>query len=561
MKNTNFHVLFTEQSKNIPEIPLNFYPRPALVRDSFLCLNGKWDFSVGKATYDRTITVPYCPESALSGICEAVKPGTPIFYKRSFCLPDNFNRGRIILHFGAVDCHCEITVNGKKIGVHSGGYDAFSFDITEHVKEQNLIEVKAWDDLDGSYPYGKQKVKRGGMWYTPVTGIWQTVWIESVPENYIKELIIEVDNKGANLTVMPSVDGVISCEGKEYSLQSGKARIEPDTPELWSPENPRLYRFTLTAGDDRIESYFSLRTLEIKDINGFKKLCLNGNPYFFHGVLDQGYFPEGIFTPADEKAFERDILTMKRLGFNTLRKHIKVEPQQFYYDCDRLGMIVFQDFVNNSDYNFIRDTALPTVGLQRCTDTKKHIKYRDIFMAEAEKTIKQLKNHSCVCYWTIFNEGWGQFDSTNVYRRVRELDSSRFIDSTSGWFRCGESDVESLHVYFKPVKLKPASKPLVLSEFGGYSLAIEGHISSSKSYGYGTFKDSDGLQTALDSLYTNEIVPAINQGLCATIITQLSDVEDEINGMVTYDRKVVKVDEVGMKEIAEKIQSKFKKLL
>ncbi len=561
MKKTDFHILYTEQGENMPEIPLNFYPRPALVRGSFLCLNGKWDFSVGETVYDCKITVPYCPESALSGICKPVKPGTPIFYRRSFTLPKNFNRGRIILHFGAVDCHCEVTLDGKKIGEHSGGYDAFSFDITEHIAAENILEVKAWDDLDGTYPYGKQKVKRGGMWYTPVTGIWQTVWIESVPENYVKKIDIDADDQGAAVTVTPPLDGVILCEGKEYSLKNGKVRIEPDDPELWSPENPRLYRFTLTADDDEIESYFALRTLEIKNFNGKKKLCLNGNPYFFHGVLDQGYFPDGIFTPADEKAFERDILSMKQLGFNTLRKHIKVEPQQFYYECDRLGMIVFQDLVNNSDYNFIRDTALPTLGFQKCNDIKKHINQRHIFISESEKTIKQLKNHPCICYWTIFNEGWGQFDSTAIYHHVRELDNSRFIDSTSGWFRCGESDVESLHVYFKPVKTTPSDKPLVLSEFGGYSLAVAGHVSSSKPYGYKSFKDSKEFQAGIDALYHNEIIPAIKNGLCACIITQLSDVEDEINGMVTYDRKFVKADADRMKKISREIRAEFQKLV
>lgn len=561
MKKTDFRVLYTSQGESLPEIPLNFYPRPALVRNSFLCLNGKWDFSVGEAVYDRKIIVPYCPESALSGICETVKPGTPIFYKRSFSLPENFNQGRIILHFGAVDCHCELSLNSKKIGTHSGGYDAFSFDVTEHTAQENLLEIKAWDDLDGAYPYGKQKVKRGGMWYTPVTGIWQTVWIESVPEKYVEKLDIDVDRQGATITVTPSLDGAILCEGKEYSLQNGKARIEPENPKSWSPENPRLYRFTLVTGEDAVESYFALRTLEIKEFDGVKKLCLNGKPYFFHGVLDQGYFPDGIFTPADEKAFERDILSMKRLGFNTLRKHIKVEPQQFYYDCDRLGMIVFQDFVNNSDYNFIRDTALPTVGLQKLDDRKMHKKHREIFLSEAEKTIDQLKNHPCICYWTIFNEGWGQFDSANVYRRIRALDPSRFIDSTSGWFRCGESDVESIHVYFKPVKLKSSDRPLVLSEFGGYSLTVKDHVSSSQPYGYKTFGKSEELQEGLERLYRNEIIPAIKKGLCSAILTQLSDVEDEINGMVTYDRKVVKVSEEKMKKLAKEMQEEFSLLV
>jgi len=288
-------------------------------------------------------------------------------------------------------------------------------------------------------------------------------------------------------------------------------------------------------------------------------LLLNEKPYFFHGLLDQGYFPDGIFTPAHFSRYEKDILFAKSLGFNTLRKHIKIEPERFYYDCDRLGMIVFQDMVNNGEYAFWRDTALPTIGLKRRNDKKAHPDplTRRAFLTAMEETVKTLGNHPSICYWTIFNEGWGQFDGDQAYHTLRAWDDTRFIDTASGWFKTRESDVESPHVYFKPVRCRPNQKPMVLSEFGGYSLPIEGHESSpGKAYGYRKFQTPEAFTNALLSLYRNEILPAAKAGLSGAIYTQLTDVEEEVNGLMTYDRKVSKItDPAAMLELAQQLCS------
>ena len=436
-----------------------------------------------------------------------------------------------------------------------GGYDAFSCDITDFLQEENELTVRATDDLR-SYvlPYGKQTLKRGGMWYTPVSGIWQTVWLEEVPQSYITGLDIQTDLNRAVITVTPGLCGTVLFEGQSIPLQDGKAVLKPRELQCWSPENPHLYTFTVEAGADRVESYFALRTLSVKTVNGVPRLCLNEKPYFFHGLLDQGYYSDGLFTPASEENFENDILQMKALGFNTLRKHIKVEPEQFYYLCDKLGMVVFQDMVNNGRYSFLRDTALPTIGLQRRSDRRLHRdpESRKAFLQGMEKTVQQLRNHPCVCYWTIFNEGWGQFDSDRVCRHLRALDSSRMIDTTSGWFRGKNTDVESLHIYFGSwKKLKSKDRPLVLSEFGGYCYAVEQHLfNPQKSYGYKACKTQEDLCRDLEKLYTERIIPAARKGLCAAIYTQVSDVEDEINGLLTYDRRVCKVQPEPMLKIA-----------
>jgi hypothetical protein len=296
-------------------------------------------------------------------------------------------------------------------------------------------------------------------------------------------------------------------------------------------------------------------------VDGVPRLCLNGKPYFFHGLLDQGYWPDGLFTPAEPDCYSDDILAMKKLGFNMLRKHIKVEPEQFYYDCDRLGMVVFQDMVNNGDYSFLRDTALPTVGLQKMPDGRLHGNpaTRQAFIDGMSATVNQLKNHPSILYWTIFNEGWGQFDSSAMYDKLRQLDDTRWIDSTSGWFRCGKSDVESLHCYFKKYRFKKDEKPVVLSEFGGFSHGVGGHLfNTEKSYGYGSCKNLEELADRIESVYTDEIVPAAKHGLCASVYTQVSDVEDEINGLVTYDRKIEKLTPERMLPIAKALQDAVK---
>ena len=562
------HDLYTPRVETLSGTPWTVYPRPQMKRDSYINLNGDWEFSTnyGEPEEIRTIRVPFCPESILSGIGHHFPEGAALTYKKIVKLPEGFHRGRVLLHIGAADQKAMVFVNKKKILEHEGGYDSFTADITDAVQEENEIVIICTDDLRlQSYPYGKQVLpeKRGGMWYTPVSGIWQTVWLESVPETYIEKLNIE--NRGYSVTIstVPVLEGKVTVpELGEFPLVDGSVTITPENPNLWSPEDPYLYEFTVEAGEDKVDSYFAIRCLEIKKVGNFPRLCLNGQPYFFHGLLDQGYWPDGLFTPAAPECYADDILAMKALGFNMLRKHIKVEPEEFYYQCDRLGMVVFQDMVNNSDYNFLRDTALPTVGIQRLNDRNLHAdeNSRREFLREAEATVNQLKNHPCICYWTIFNEAWGQFDSDRVYEIFKTWDDTRFIDSTSGWFRRSRTDVDSRHVYFRKVKLKgDGEKPLVLSEFGGKTYKAEGHVfNPDKSYGYGGCDSLEKLNEAVTKLYMEEVLPCVHNGLCAAVYTQVSDVEDEINGLVTYDRKLCKLRPEVMLPVAEALQDGLK---
>lgn len=543
--------------------PWQAYPRPKLRRDSFLNLNGEWEFAVSAsetapAQYDRRILVPFSPESLLSGVHERFAESDYFYYRRRFSLPEDFNRGRVLLHIGAADQVTTVWVNGEYIGEHVGGYEHFCFDITNALLPENELVIRVSDRLsDHILPYGKQRQDRGGMWYTPTGGIWQTVWAESVPENYIETLRIDVGENWVQIRITPALDGVVTLDGLCYALQQGTVKITIDRPQHWTPECPHLYTFEIATAQDRVKSYFALRTLRIGEVDGVQRLLLNGKPYFFHGLLDQGYWSDGGLTPADPSCYEKEILAMKALGFNTLRKHIKIEPEQFYYDCDRLGMIVFQDMVNNGTYSFFRDTALPTIGLKRLNDRylNRDPEAREAFRRSMERTVERLGNHPCICYWTIFNEGWGQFESTKAYHRLKEIDDTRFIDSASGWFVGGESDVVSEHVYFKPYRFRKADKPVVLSEFGGYVFAPEGHVfNPGKSYGYRNFKRLEDWRAALTDLYEQEIVPAVQKGLCGAIYTQVSDIEDEVNGLVSYDRKAVKPDAAAMRVIADKLK-------
>ena len=351
-------------------------------------------------------------------------------------------------------------------------------------------------------------------------------------------------------------------DGKEYSFCGDTFRLDVQDPKLWTPDTPHLYDFSVISGEDRIDSYFALRTVSVCEKNEKSLICLNGKPIFCHGLLDQGYFPDGIFMPASERGYEEDILKMKACGFNMLRKHIKLEPELFYYYCDKYGMLVFQDMINNGKYSFLIDTALPTVFLKKGISHRASKKRR----AEFEKTslgiLDTLFNHPSVVYYTIFNEGWGQFDEKYFYELLKNTDSTRIYDTTSGWFKVKHTDVESDHVYFKPVKLSSVKgKPMVLSEFGGYVCKIEGHsFNVDKTYGYRFFDNCTDLEDALAALYENEIIPAINDGLCATVLTQVSDVEDETNGLLTYDRRVLKVTPKHMSELADKLYLSFNSL-
>ena len=565
MKKEAYNELFTELGENLPVIPWNEYPRPQLVRNSFFCLNGEWEFtdSMGE---EYTVIVPFAPESLLSGVNKRMGEKPAVTYRRSFSLPEGFLKDRAILHFGAVDQIAEVSINGKYLGRHEGGYQHFFFDITDFLNEKNELCVKVSNADDPlSLPYGKQCEKRGGMWYTPVTGIWQTVWIESVPSEYVRALDVSVNGALVTVTAQGVTEGKITLDDNGRTLEAflvgGVATLTLESPRKWSCDDPYLYRFTLETEADSVSSYFAVRTVAIEKNNGRAVITLNGKPIFLHGVLDQGYFSDGIFTPASPEEYKRDILSMKNLGFNMLRKHIKVEPDIFYYYCDLYGMTVMQDMVNNGDYSFIRDTALPTVGFKKRNDERLHTDpvTRDAFLRGMKETVEALRSFPSIIAWTVFNEGWGQFCGSEAYRFMKTLDDTRVIDTASGWFSSVDSDVESLHVYFKPVKIKKASeKPIFLSEFGGYSYRVDGHsFNTDGEYGYKSFKTSDELQKALDSLYLGEIVSAIKNGLCGTVYTQVSDVEDEINGLLTYDRRVLKVDTERMQNIARVLFSAF----
>ncbi len=561
--------LKTPFEDDMGETPWQDYPRPQMKRDSYLCLNGRWSLSVirdGKTEAVGEILVPFPPESRLSGIERRFDKNDTLIYERSITLPDGFAKDKLLLHFGAVDQVARVLVNGTPVGEHEGGYLPFSLDVTDAWREgENTLTVEARDALDSELPYGKQREKRGGMWYTPTSGIWQTVWLEALPREHIASLRLTPTLESVTVeTVGGAVQKTLilhtEAGDREYAFEGDCFVLVPDEVHLWSPEAPYLYRFTLMCGEDRIESYFALRTVSIEQGKNGPVLSLNGKPYLFHGLLDQGYFSDGIYLPASPEGYRFDIETAKSLGFNMLRKHIKLEPALFYYYCDLYGMAVFQDMVNSGAYSFLIDTALPTVGFKRGVSHRATPRRRAAFEGAARETVALLYNSPCVCYYTVFNEGWGQYDTDRIYDVCRQLDPTRIWDSASGWFRPKRSDVQSEHVYFKPVKLKKnAARPVVLSEFGGYCLAVDGHtFNLDASYGYATYDDADALTLALEHLYGEQIVPALQStNLSALVLTQLSDVEDEVNGLVTYDRQRVKLDAAPMRAIAERLQAAF----
>ena len=544
-----------------------YYPRPQLRRSSFFSLCGaEWTLD------DQPVCVPFPPQSRLSGYEGNV--GDQMHYQTRFTLPEGFcSPGeRVLLHFGAVDQMAGVRLNGVRVTYHEGGYLPFEADVTEALTEgENLLEVDAVDRLDRDVPYGKQSKTPGGMWYTPVSGIWQSVWLEAVPVKYIRSLRITPDLTGIELLVdsdAPHCDVTVSFGGQvvsraSYSLTGRPRRLElpEEHRHLWTTETPHLYDMVIRAGVDEVHSYFALRTVEIRaDRIGVPRLCLNGRPIFLNGVLDQGYFPDGIFLPAEPGEYERDIRRMKKLGFNLLRKHVKIEPECFYHACDRLGMLVMQDMVNNGPYSWLMDTALPTVGFPRTPHLPLSRRCKAYFQTQAVGTVQLLYNHPCVIAYTIFNEGWGQFEPEKLYHLLRGMDPTRFYDVASGWFEPKETDVDSRHVYFRNKRLKPGKRPMLLSECGGYARPIEGHLwKPGASYGYGKTGTEEQLTAAIALMYGEMVVPAIAAGLCGVVYTQLSDVEEEINGLYTYDREVCKVDEEKMRLIMQEAQETLEK--
>ena len=547
----------------------DIYPRPQMARDSYLSLCGEWAlFSVlkEKQAFIGNIRVPFPPESRLSDIERTLKKDENFIYKKTFSVPSDFLNEKTLLHFGAVDQIAAVELNGKPLGVHVGGYLPFSFDVTKHIHVgENTLTVMVRDDLDTEIPYGKQRKKRGGMWYTPVSGIWQNVWMESVPKNAfsairltptLQDITIEVEGGENEKTLL-----IETPSGSlEHHFEGNKTTVRIENPQLWSPESPYLYHFTLSDGKDTVRSYFALRTIGIDSINGKNYITLNGKPYFFHGLLDQGYFSDGIYMPASPEGFRFDIRTMKSLGFNMLRKHIKIEPDIFYYECDKQGMIVFQDMVNSGKYSFLIDTALPTIGMKKGISHRATNNRKDLFEKSCEETLRLLYNHPCVCYYTIFNEGWGQYNADRLYEKYKAMYPNYIFDATSGWFEEKNSDVKSEHIYFRKLDMEESERPLVLSEFGGYSYKIkERSFNLGQTYGYRFFNDQEAFTQALENLYQNEVVSMIERGLCATVLTQVSDVEDETNGLLTYDRQLLKIDAERMRKISETVFSAFEK--
>lgn len=552
------------------------YPRPQMRRDSYLNLNGRWEYAITDSDepprcWDGTILVPFSPESALSGVGRTLRPGQTLWYRREVTVPQGFipRDGRLLLHFGAVDQEAAVYLNGVLLGRHMGGYNAFTLDATDALGPRNTLLVRVHDDTDASFhSRGKQKTRRGGIWYTPQSGIWQTVWMEAVPRRYIEGLRIVplFDQSAVEVTVRCAQP--LQCEatvdGRTVPFTSGEAaRIPMPDFRAWSPEDPYLYDLSVTLGEDRVESYFGMRKVEVRaDRGGVKRLFLNGEPYFHSGLLDQGYWPDGLYTAPSDEALIFDIQTAKAMGFNLLRKHIKVEPMRWYYHCDRLGMLVWQDMPSGGGKYRFSTISLPLVtGVHRRDNryrafARTSSQGRAEYMDELEEMVLQLFNAPSVALWVPFNEGWGQFDSTFVMERLRLLDPTRPVDPASGWHDQGAGDLRSLHVYFKPFRFRRdrRGRALALSEFGGYNLRVDGHCFNQKDYGYRRLPDAAALWRDFARLYEREVLPAVPRGLCAAVYTQLSDVEDELNGLMTYDRRVVKLDADDVRELNERLK-------
>ncbi|GAA4919212.1 glycosyl hydrolase family 2 [Stackebrandtia albiflava] len=574
--------LLTEWGRDLdPESVLPEYPRPQLRRDSYLNLNGRWDYAirpVGEpvpAEWDGEILVPFSPEAPLSGVGRRLEPDDLLWYRRNVTLPAGFQApgGRVLLHFGAVDQSCRVFLNGHQVGAHIGGYLPFHCDITEELRDgDNELVVAVRDVTDtGFHAVGKQRLERGGIWYTAQSGIWQTVWLESVPVQHVAALTLtpDLDRSGVLVTVHADIAG-----DAEVTVLDGGRPVAASTvptgaptllripdPRLWTPEDPHLYDVVVELADDRVESYTGMRSFGVgPDAFGTPRLLLNGEPYFHAGLLDQGYWPDGLYTPPSDDAMVYDIATMKRLGFTMLRKHIKIEPLRWYHHCDRLGMLVWQDMVNGGgpytppaahppSPDHIADDDHPVFG-------RADVDGRDEFMTELERTVRLLDSVVGLAVWVPFNEGWGQFDAARVAARVRELDPTRLVDHASGWHDQGAGDIRSVHTYITAFEV-PADRDdrvLCLTEYGGYSLAAPGHVWGDDGFGYREYPDRDALAEAFTALHTDQILPAIPHGLSATVYTQVTDVEDELNGLLTYDRAVLKIPAEVVRETTRRLR-------
>jgi beta-galactosidase/beta-glucuronidase len=533
--------LKTRWAKDVsPQNALPEYPRPQMVRKDWENLNGLWDIKLGDGTETR-ILVPFPVESALSGV---MKHSDRLTYRRSFEIPKGWSGQQVLLHFGAVDWEAKVTLNGKELGVHRGGYDAFSFDITAALKKEGAqeITVEVFDPTDlGGQARGKQKLKPGSIMYTPTTGIWQTVWLEPVPEARIESLKITPDVDAGKVRVRINARLGLQREAVRVvavALEAGKevARVrgEPGeeltlpipNPHLWSPDDPFLYDLRIEMGLDSVTSYFGMRKIALgKDEKGVTRMMLNGKSVFQVGPLDQGFWPDGIYTAPTDEALRWDVAEAKRLGFNTTRKHVKVEPDRWYYWCDKLGLLVWQDMPCGNSYT---DKPQPIDKPQ--------------FRTELVSMVTNHWNHPSIIMWVLFNESQGQHDTEALVTEVKALDPSRLINNASGNDDKDCGDVIDKHSYPGPDSPKPEEKrAAVLGEFGGLGLPVDGHTWSKKTWGYEGTKNIEDLTLGYEKLLAKAWAMKDKAGLSAVIYTQLTDVETECNGLLTYDREVNKV--------------------
>lgn len=582
--------LYTRWAKEVldnPDQVLQEYPRPLMVRESYVNLNGKWDYAIRGdkekvKEYDGKILVPFSPESVLSGVERQLQPNEYLWYRRH--LPEEVKKKdgkRWILHFGAVDQFAAVYLNGSLVCKHLGGYLPFSADVTEHLKEENELIVIVRDFSDHSYyARGKQKLDRGGMFYMAQSGIWQTAWMEEVPDKYIESVKITplYDEEKVEIIVNAAADSkvniqIILAEDDEAEME-GKTNtpivIPVENMHSWSPDDPFLYDVVIEMGEDKVESYFAMRKISVsKGEDGIAKVYLNNKPYFQHGLLDQGYWSDGLYTAPTDEALIFDIEEMKRLGFNMIRKHIKVEPQRWYYHCDRLGMLVWQDMVNGgrelkSWYVTYLATVLSHLHIHPKDCTRRLLgrqdkEGREQFVKEMKETIALLYNHPSIVTWVIFNEAWGQFDAKKVTEIAQKEDVTRLFDQASGWFDQGGGDFDSIHEYFLPLKIKAKDRVVALTEYGGYAWHESEHSMCENDYGYKTFHSREELTKGVCGLIKRDVISNIKRGLGVAIYTQVSDVEEEVNGIYTYDREVLKFEEEELIKLNKSVIDEWNK--
>lgn len=564
-----------------PSQVLTEYPRPQLERENWKNLNGLWSYAIrpknaiSNATYDGEILVPFAVESALSGVGKTVGKDSILWYQTSFLLPSNFRGKRILLHFGAVDWETEVFINERSVGKHQGGFDPFTFDITDYITKGNQqITVKVWDPTDeGPQPIGKQVRNPKGIWYTPVTGIWQTVWLEAVPESYIvsTKQTPDIDKERLNLTA--TIENAKAGDKIRVSAWDGKTKVgeketvieeivvlEIPNQKLWTPDQPFLYDLKielLRKGKvvDEVKSYFAMRKISMaKDANGIQRMLLNNEFVFQYGPLDQGWWPDGLYTAPSDEALKFDIEKTKEMGFNMIRKHIKVEPARWYYHCDKLGILVWQDMPSGDLGN--RWESRPGVfGLG--TEKTRTPESESYFRTEWNAIMDALHNFPSIVVWVPFNEAWGQFKTEEITEWTMKKDPSRLVNSASGGNFFPVGHIMDLHNYPDPAMPRPdlfgEQQALVLGEFGGLGLPVDNYVWQQKdNWGYQSFKTKEELLTRYRSLI--ERIPAlIEAGLSAAVYTQTTDVEIEVNGLMTYDRKVIKIPAAELFDIHKQL--------